>query len=367
MGRKKSEGANALKLEQESKITFLKSLPKIRIKDFGINKLKQEMSVKEFLRQQDKFVYNDPVQRNAEVWDLSKRSLLIHSIIMGIPVPNVFVQMVDGKYNVIDGKQRLTTIRAFVENKFPLDKSTPVVDITDDEGNKYDFPIANHIFNALPEEFQDRIYSHSLVLEVMDMNEEIKNVVFSRLNQTEPLKPIEKIKAHLDEETIEYLSVMSQNEFISRVCLSKNLRNRQGDQEVVLQSLLFIDKNGETGIGSDDYFKWVIDTGVSQKAKSDLAAAIQYLNEVVTYLDIKNHKDVLKKTHIPMLCLVAIKAALLVEPKDFAQWAVSFLIERYKSEQYREFASSKAASKENASARYRLMQKDFNKTFSLSD
>lgn len=360
-------GTTALQQDvTDNNLEFLKGLQQIKIKDFGINKLKQEMSVKEFLRQQEKFIYDDPVQRNAGVWNSLKRSLWIHSIIMGIPVPNVYVQMVNSKYNVIDGKQRLTTLKDFIDNKFPLDKETPSIRITDEEDNEHQYPIANYVFNALPEEFQDRIHAYTIVLEVLEMDDDIKNIVFARLNNNEPLKMIEKMAAYLDNETNQFIYMMTNNEFIQEAKLSANLRNRQGDREVIMQSLLFIDKDGETGIGSDEYQKWAIETGVTQKAKTGFVEAVQYLNEVVKHISHKNYKEALKKTHIPMLCLIAKDAHSKVNPEDFAKWVESFLITRYKNERYRDFASNKAASKENASARYRLMLKDFRKTFNLS-
>lgn len=368
MARKKTEGANALQLSEQhsEKLIFLKTLQGIKIKDFGINKLKQEMNIKEFMRQQDRFIYNDPVQRNADAWDDLKGSMLMHSYIMGIPVPNIYVQLANGKYNVIDGKQRLTKTLKFVENKMPLHKDTPPVTISDEEGNIHEYPIANHMFSALPEEFQNRILGLTLVFELLEMDDNIKNVVFQRLNNNESLKAIEKLEAYMDNETIDYLSTMTKNALIQNVSISGTLRNRKGDREVILQSLLFIDKSGDTGIGSADYTKWVIETGVPSEMKRAFAEAVQYLNLVIEHIDGKHYRDALKKTHIPMLCLVAQTAKDKVSPQDFAKWVLSFLIERYKDESYREFASSKAASKENASARYRLMLKDFKKTFDLS-
>ncbi|MGG1664474.1 DUF262 domain-containing protein [Brevibacillus sp. NRS-1366] len=368
MGRKKTLGSNALQFnEQESnKLIFLKTLQGIKIKDFGINKLKQEMNIKEFMRQQDRFIYNDPVQRNADAWDDLKGSMLMHSYIMGIPVPNIYVQLVNGKYNVIDGKQRLTKTIKFVENKMPLHKDTPPVTITDEEGNVHEYPIANHMFTALPEEFQNRILGLTLVFELLEMDDEIKNLVFQRLNNNESLNAIEKLEAHMDNATIDYLSTMTNNPLIQNVSISGNLRNRKGDREVIVQSMLFIDKDGETGIGSADYTKWVIDTGVPTEAKRAFAESVQYLNLVVDHIDNKHYKETFKKTHIPMLCMVAKHAQATIAPEDFANWLISFLVERYKDESYREFASNKAASKENTSARYRLMLKDFNKTFNLS-
>jgi len=356
------EGTGAL--QEDSKIAFLKTLQQVQIKDFGISRLKQEISVKEFIRMQDKFLFDDPVQRNANAWNDEKKSLLIHSIIMGIPVPNFFVQMVDGKYNVIDGKQRLTTLLQFLDDQFILHRDTPPVPITDENGVNHEYPIANTLFNALPEEFKDRIHANTLVLEVLGMTDEIKNLVFARLNQTEPLKPTEKLRSVMTTELIHFVAQMARSEFIQAVNMSASTRNRLGDQELVLQSMLFIAKNGETGIGSDDVKKWVSE-GVTEDVLDAYKYAIHYLDEVAQHLEGKKVKKQLKKNHIPMLTLIALNAKD-VTAEQFAEWMESFLVERYDKLNYKDYARLGSAKKENASTRYRIMQRDFNKTFNLS-
>ena len=54
------------------------------------------------------------------VWDIRKASKLIESILMGLPVPQIFLYE-DGKnkFLVIDGQQRLMTIYYFMKGRFP--------------------------------------------------------------------------------------------------------------------------------------------------------------------------------------------------------------------------------------------------------
>jgi Protein of unknown function DUF262 len=48
-------------------------------------------------------------------WDMGQKSRLIESILLGIPIPPIFVsQRDDGIWDVIDGVQRLSTILQFV-------------------------------------------------------------------------------------------------------------------------------------------------------------------------------------------------------------------------------------------------------------
>lgn len=58
-------------------------------------------------------------QRNY-VWDLRKASKLIESLLMGIPVPQIFLfEKSYDKFLVVDGQQRLMTIYYFVKQRFP--------------------------------------------------------------------------------------------------------------------------------------------------------------------------------------------------------------------------------------------------------
>ncbi|MEO8722761.1 MAG: DUF262 domain-containing protein [Sphingobium sp.] len=58
-------------------------------------------------------------QRNF-VWDRIRASKLIESLIMGIPVPQLFLyEQARNKFLVIDGQQRLMTIYYFIKRRFP--------------------------------------------------------------------------------------------------------------------------------------------------------------------------------------------------------------------------------------------------------
>lgn len=58
-------------------------------------------------------------QRNY-VWDISRASKLIESLILGLPVPQVFLYEVErNKFLVIDGQQRLMSIYYFIKQRFP--------------------------------------------------------------------------------------------------------------------------------------------------------------------------------------------------------------------------------------------------------
>lgn len=59
-------------------------------------------------------------QRNF-IWDKTRQSKLIESILLGLPLPSIYLsQYEDGRLTVVDGLQRLSTIKAFLNNELKL-------------------------------------------------------------------------------------------------------------------------------------------------------------------------------------------------------------------------------------------------------
>ena len=73
-----------------------------------------------------KYRMDPPYQRDLNVWESSQKSFLMDTIFKNFPIPPIFLeQKIDPntgvtKYDVIDGKQRLSTIIEFIENKIAL-------------------------------------------------------------------------------------------------------------------------------------------------------------------------------------------------------------------------------------------------------
>lgn len=74
-------------------------------------------------------------QRNY-VWDIGRASKLIESLVLGLPVPQVFLYEVErNKFLVIDGQQRLMSIYYFIKQRFPrLDRRSDLRIIFDEHG-----------------------------------------------------------------------------------------------------------------------------------------------------------------------------------------------------------------------------------------
>ncbi|MEG2907683.1 MAG: DUF262 domain-containing protein [Erysipelotrichaceae bacterium] len=107
------------------------------------------------------------------VWSDKIASKFIESLFLGIPIPTVFLaEEDDGKYTVVDGQQRLTTIIKFMNGELKL---TGLETLEEYNGKKYDkLDVTKSKFNNV---------SLPFVIVLMDSDESIKFDIFSRINQ----------------------------------------------------------------------------------------------------------------------------------------------------------------------------------------
>ena len=111
-------------------------------------------------------------QRN-HVWDIQRKSLLIESIMLRIPIPAFYFQEdIEGNQMVIDGLQRLSTIYSFMKNEFHL------------TGLQYLKTYEGCCYSDLNKKYMVRIQDTQLVVNVLDSkcSEQVKFDVFRRVN-----------------------------------------------------------------------------------------------------------------------------------------------------------------------------------------
>jgi hypothetical protein len=117
------------------------------------------------------------------VWDVAKQSRLIESCLMRLPLPVFYVaEGPDGRIIVVDGLQRLTTFRRFLDNKFKLK-----FDRTEDGKNEN--TLHGKYFKDLQVTLRERIEDTQLTLYILDANAppQAKFDIFERVNSGEPL------------------------------------------------------------------------------------------------------------------------------------------------------------------------------------
>lgn len=133
-------------------------------------------------------VVNRDYQRSEKVWPSAARSFLVETILLGYPIPKLYLyQVTDLKSrktikHIVDGQQRSYAILEFYENKFELSRMTELKEL---KGKR---------FEELPDEYKQKFidYALSVDLFVSATSEEIREI-FRRINSyTVPLNSEEK-------------------------------------------------------------------------------------------------------------------------------------------------------------------------------
>lgn len=98
------------------------------IKEYDITSTPNDFNISTLFNLIDNGVIKMPAFQRNYVWDIKRASKLIESIILGLPVPQVFLYE-KGKNNffVIDGQQRLLSIYFFVKQRFPTKEGRQVL------------------------------------------------------------------------------------------------------------------------------------------------------------------------------------------------------------------------------------------------
>ena len=173
--------------------------------------------------------YDNAVQRNL-VWDVEKKSLLIHSMIYGYAIPAMyFTRDESGVYDSLDGKQRSNTISEYLHDEFALTPDTPAV--VDENGGMED--ISGMYFSQLPEWAQDKIKDYNLTIYYYEgMTEAEVREFFRRLNNGKPLSAIELTRANVPSLTI--FQQLAKHKAIQFV-VSEAGRKRFTDEMIAMQ------------------------------------------------------------------------------------------------------------------------------------
>lgn len=110
------------------------------------------------------------------VWNRAARSYLIDTLLLGLPVPPIYIRVVQSADHksiireVVDGQQRVSAVLDFVADKYTL-------------GRKIEYDAIGRKFSDLKQEEKDRILQYSFVCEVFYGVEDRDILkIFARLN-----------------------------------------------------------------------------------------------------------------------------------------------------------------------------------------
>lgn len=258
-----------------------------------------------------------------------RHARLIESILLGIPVPPIFVaENPNGTFEVIDGLQRLTALRGFIDNKLKL---TGLEFVEGMEGQK---------FSDMDMSLQRRLFSSSLTLlsvpsDSTHWGPQICNIIFDRVNAGVPLNSVERsfgldhtgnlaqvtqrmipdLVAHLGVGTtskrghpralaVHILAgllskaVPGSGNGLALECLGEPLTNSEGVQEAVRRHVASLDREGLDALAQEgtiaiSKIRWLFGPyslrGIlgSSTPSSRLAHSPAYMQAYLTTLEVK--------------------------------------------------------------------------------
>jgi len=177
-------------------------------------------------------------QRNF-VWNHTRQSRLIESILLRIPLPAFYLDATNqGRWLVVDGLQRLTTLYNFYTDKLRLDNLEYLTDLN------------AKTFNALPRSLQRQIEDETelnLYIIQPETPPKVKFMIFSRVNTGGLVLTQQEIRHALFQgRSTSYLAELSRlPEFLSATANSISPL-RMDDRECVLRFLVFYSNDPTT-------------------------------------------------------------------------------------------------------------------------
>ena len=166
---------DSIELEDQEELE-LTSHPHQMGTDTEVRIAKEQSSVFELLRREARgqLVLAPDFQRKL-VWDRKHQSELIESILMGIPIPLIYLfEDENGVRQIIDGKQRISALKRYVNNEFSLTDLSMLPDL---RGKK---------FSDIPPLLQAKLEDcqlHSYVIQP-PTPEYVKFNIFERVNRS---------------------------------------------------------------------------------------------------------------------------------------------------------------------------------------
>lgn len=182
----------------------------------------------------EKISFEHPLQRKPNQWTRENKSRLIESVLHPYIIDSITVIVKDdGKWYVLDGVQRLSSIQSFIENDFTLTKNIPDV-VIDGET----FEVAGKKFSKLEPKIKDVIESYNLKFDcIKDCTEEEEKEIFIRKNLQKSLNSAQKVVSFEGKDLYHIVIDLTKKPFIKKL-VSDRERHTDKDRNVIREVLM---------------------------------------------------------------------------------------------------------------------------------
>ena len=312
-------------------------------------------------------VFDAAIQRNL-VWDDERKSLLIHSMLEGYPIPPMYATKDNGKYSMLDGKQRSNAIADFLHGRFTL---TGIPEVTLEDGTEID--INGKFFSGLNEELQDALNTYSFTIYYFeDITEDEISEMFFRLNFGKPLSAIELSRARA--KSLKEIQAIGHHELFT-TSLTEKAFEKYTHEDLVIKSYIMLTSDTpcldtkvvrptmEKAEFTDQDIN--IMNGVFNRILNTYKTIITDDSPETGKLSKRIAKRLLTRTHMLSIMPIVKKSLIDRVPDDvFTLWVKNFFCGSRSATKYDEYNSRCTAGSghaETIKVRLDVIKKDYNK------
>lgn len=276
------------------------------------------------------------ISQRSLVWERARKSNLIESMILSYPIPQVFAKRLVGEENkkgnsiyfVLDGKQRLSTVKEYLNDEFALTQLQPVTYFDDELNEEVTLDITNKKFSELPDGLKDLLNTVTFSIVYFDnLTKEEEKIMFRKLNNGKALST--KSRTLASAKDIEILLDIGSHELFQKM-LSDKARSNKNQAVIVAKALTMLNEQVEDiSFASKDFNPAIESMEITDGEKLELVKVFDYIVGVHDELKDNHERDVAKKlyteTHLVSL-IPYVKQSLEngISEAMVADWLINF-------------------------------------------
>lgn len=309
--------------------------------------------------EKDEILLFHKLQRPEGQWNRKQKTDLIDSLLRNYPI-NPTYAIKDGKIlSVIDGVQRLSCIRDFLNNKFALSKDMESVIVNGQEKS-----LGGLRFKKLDEDVKDAILNAELqIYELTDCTEKDVREMFRRQNAGKPLN-VRQLRVVKESDVFsEQVYTLATHPFMDKLMTNAQVKNGT-NRDLIIQTFMLLLSNEEHEFVS--FRTKDIDSFILNYSNLVNEEMVKMFNNTLSKfytatVDIPYNGFRIPTTSIPMILYSGYK--VVEGEKDFNKFIVyvrDFLNEYSQNEEYKKFVQSATSSSENVRGRFEYWEQIVN-------